>query len=78
MDLNSNVYAAYMQGLIENGEVSLETLETAVRRILRIKFQMGLFEHPYTEIPEETCKRCPEHIAKAARDRPQVHCAAEG
>ena len=65
MDLNSNVYAAYMQDLVESGDVSMETLETAVRRILRVKFQMGLFEHPYTEIPEKTCKRCPEHIAKA-------------
>lgn len=65
MDLNSNVYAAYMQDLIESGEVSMETLETAVRRILRIKFQMGLFEHPYTEIPEQTSKRCPEHLAKS-------------
>lgn len=65
MDLNSNVYGAYMKDLIESGEVSMETLETAVRRILRIKFQMGLFEHPYTEIPEQTCKRCPEHLAKS-------------
>lgn len=65
MDLNSNVYGAYMKDLIESGEVSMETLETAVRRILRIKFQMGLFEHPYTAIPEQTCKRCPEHLAKS-------------
>ena len=65
MDLNSNVFAAYMQDLVESGEVSLETLETAVRRILRIKFQLGLFDHPYAEIPEKSCKRCPEHLAKA-------------
>lgn len=65
MDLNSNVYAAHMQDLIEKGEVSMETLETAVRRILRIKFQLGLFEHPYTDIPEKKCKLCPEHRAKA-------------
>lgn len=63
MDLNSNVYATYMKDLIEKGEVSMETLETAVRRILRIKFQMGLFEHPYTETPEKTSKLCKEHRA---------------
>lgn len=63
MDLNSNVYATYMKDLIEKGQVSMETLETAVRRILRIKFQMGLFEHPYTQVPEKSTKLCPEHRA---------------
>lgn len=64
-DLCSNVYADFLPDLIRSGEVSMETLETAVRRVLRIKFQMGIFDHPYVEIPEKSCKRCPEHLEKA-------------
>lgn len=67
MDLNSNVYAAHMMDLIKSGEVSEETLDTSVRRILRIKYQLGLFENPYTEIPEVTSKLCPEHRAVARK-----------
>ena len=63
MDLNSNVYATHMRNLIEAGRVSVETLEKSVRRILRIKFQMGLFEHPYTEIPKQSSKLCAAHRA---------------
>ena len=67
MDLNSNVYATYMKSLIETGEVSIQTLDTAVRRILRVKYLLGLFEHPYTDIPEKTAKLCKEHRAAARR-----------
>lgn len=65
MDLNSDVYNMCMQELVESGEVSMETIETAVRRILRIKFLTGLFDHPYTDTPGKTCKLCPEHLTKA-------------
>lgn len=32
---------------VENGDISLDRIDDAVRRILRVKFAMGLFEHPY-------------------------------
>ena len=66
MDLNSNVYATHMNDLIKSGEVSMETLDTAVRRILRVKYLCGLFDNPYTQIPEKSSKLCKEH-RKAAR-----------
>lgn len=34
--------------LVNDGEVSIERIDDAVARILRIKFMMGLFEHPYS------------------------------
>ena len=43
---------AYMKHLIENveeGKVSMEAIDTAVRRILKLKFLLGLFENPYTD-----------------------------
>jgi len=43
---------AYMKDLIENveeGKVSMELIDRAVRRILNLKFLLGLFENPYTD-----------------------------
>jgi beta-glucosidase len=34
---------------VENGDVDMEKIDTAVLRILRIKIRLGLFENPYTE-----------------------------
>lgn len=33
--------------LVENGSVTEERLDESVRRILKLKFELGLFEHPY-------------------------------
>ncbi len=38
-----------LTALVTEGKVSQERIDDAVRRILRAKFQMGLFENPYTE-----------------------------
>jgi len=50
MDMVGNVYQTCLVQLVKDGEVSEKTLDTAVRRILRIKFELGLFEHPYVEL----------------------------
>lgn len=34
---------------IEAGRLSIEVVDTAVRRVLRLKFQLGLFEQPYVD-----------------------------
>jgi beta-glucosidase len=34
---------------VEKGDVSIERIDDAVRRILRVKFEMGLFERPYAD-----------------------------
>ncbi len=34
---------------VENGDVPMERIDNAVRRILRVKFQLGLFEHPFAD-----------------------------
>ena len=36
-------------GEAKEGKVSVETIDNAVRNILRIKFRMGLFENPYVD-----------------------------
>ena len=36
-----------MQELVEDGRISEKRLDESVRRILRLKFELGLFEHPF-------------------------------
>ena len=39
-----------MKEAVENGDVSMEEVDTAVRRVLTAKFELGLFENPYPEV----------------------------
>ena len=48
MDMESNLYHSRLEGLVESGQVPTAVVDEAVRRVLRVKFAMGLFEHPYT------------------------------
>ena len=38
--------------LIENGEISMATIDKRVSEVLKVKFELGLFDHPYVERPE--------------------------
>ena len=49
MDMMSYSYISHMEELINEGKVSMETLDNAVRNILRIKVRLGLFENPYID-----------------------------
>jgi beta-glucosidase len=49
MDMVSNAYADHLAALVEAGTVPLEVVDEAVRRVLRLKIRLGLFEHPYTD-----------------------------
>jgi beta-glucosidase len=39
--------------LVENGTLDEDILDTAVARVLRAKFKQGLFENPYTGVPDD-------------------------
>ena len=47
MDMVDECYINTLEASIENGDISIETLNEAVRRILRVKLRAGLFENPY-------------------------------
>ena len=47
MDMESYCYVPHLVELVEAGEVDEALVDDAVRRILRIKFQLGLFDDPY-------------------------------
>ncbi|MDR9415336.1 MAG: beta-glucosidase BglX [Gracilimonas sp.] len=47
MDMESEAYQTHLVDLVESGEVDIQVVDEAVRRILRTKFLLGLFEDPY-------------------------------
>jgi len=49
LDMESDVYHANLADLVKGGQVSQARLDDAVRHILRVKFALGLFDHPYTD-----------------------------
>ncbi len=70
MDMESIAYVAYLEELVKNGKVKESDIDDAVRRILRIKLQLGLFDDPYKYCNEENEKSkiyTKEHL-EIARD----------
>ena len=49
MDMMSDAYAKHLEALVNEGSVPLPLVDEAVRRVLRLKFQLGLFERPYAD-----------------------------
>ncbi len=47
MDMESYAYVNYLETLVANGKVDIEKINDAVRRILTVKFELGLFDNPY-------------------------------
>lgn len=47
MDMESYGNERYLAGLVENGKVSMQVIDDAVTRILRLKYALGLFDDPY-------------------------------
>lgn len=68
MDMMNRCYDAHLAALVREGKVSQEKLDEAVRRVLRLKFRLGLFERPYTPESEETDRfLLPASLAVAER-----------
>jgi beta-glucosidase len=53
MDMEGSIYLQNLPQLVREGKVPQSALDEAVRRILRIKFALGLFEHPYADPDRE-------------------------
>lgn len=50
MDMMDDLYRKHIEQLLSEGKVDMKTIDESVRRILRLKFRLGLFEHPYVEV----------------------------
>ena len=66
MEMVSRLYNKHGADLLREQKLSLATIDEAVRRVLRIKFRLGLFEKPYAdEARERNSILTPEHLAAA-------------
>ena len=69
MDMEGGAYEVGLVELVKEGEIDEELINDAVRRVLRVKFKMGLFEDPYRySDPEMAEKLNMEEHLKVARD----------
>ncbi len=53
MDMESRSYITYLKELVEEGKVKESVIDESVRRILRIKFMLGLFDDPFRYCSKE-------------------------
>jgi len=53
MDMESYAYLENLEGLVESGAVDIALVDDAVRRVLRVKHELGLFDDPYRYIDPE-------------------------
>jgi beta-glucosidase len=58
----------YGRQLLAQRRISMQRLDDAVRRILRIKFRAGLFENPYVDVSKAESAQLQPDAVKAARD----------
>jgi beta-glucosidase len=64
MEMDSRLYGAELPNLVKEGKVTVAQLDESVRRILRVKMKLGLFEHPYAD--ESRSVTAPDAEARAA------------
>lgn len=53
MDMEGGIYVPYLIDLVKQGKVKQEFVDDAVRRILRVKYELGLFDNPYRFLDEK-------------------------
>jgi len=68
MDMVDRLYKNNLKNALEKGNVTMETIDEAVRRVLRIKFKLGLFENPYTEDADKEKKVLTKEYLEKARE----------
>lgn len=72
MDMMSYGFIQYVEELVDEGLVSEKEIDRAVRNILKLKFELGLFENPYVdEAASAEVDYAPEHLEAAKQ------CAVE-
>ena len=66
MDMVSSLYHDHLVQLVSSHQIAQADVDEAVRRVLRVKFALGLFEHPYAdEVREKEAMLKPESVALA-------------
>lgn len=64
MEMVSETFIQNLKQSIAENKISMETIDNAVRNILRLKFRLGLFDNPYVVTPQ-TVKYAEKHLQTA-------------
>jgi beta-glucosidase len=67
MDMMSDLYRTRLAGLVGEDELPESVIDEATRRVLRVKFALGLFDHPYADESRPPSTVTPEKRALARR-----------
>lgn len=70
MDMESRLYVEHLTALVKEGNVKESVIDDAVRRILTVKYELGLFDDPY--------KYCDENREKTETGKPAFQDAVLG
>ncbi len=65
MDMESHAYSKYLQQLIDEKKIDVKVIDELVRNVLRLKFNLGLFDNPYVDIKQSNKFYSPEALEKA-------------
>ncbi len=73
-------FCDYLRELVEEGRVSMERIDDAVSRVLRLKFRLGLFDNPYWGVEGYDKFGCEEFaaLAVAAAEEAEILLKNEG
>ncbi|WP_192715909.1 glycoside hydrolase family 3 N-terminal domain-containing protein [Paenibacillus sp. OAE614] len=66
MEMSGDMFRAHLAAAVQSGRIEMHTLDQAVLRVLKAKFELGLFEQPYVD-PERAARviGSEEHIRLA-------------
>ena len=82
MSMSDEYYSKYLPGLVKSGKVTMAELDDATRHVLNVKYDMGLFNDPYSHLgpkasdPQDTNAESRLH-RKEAREVARESGAAE-
>lgn len=66
MEMVSETFIQNLRQSVAEKKVSMEAIDNAVRNILRLKFRLGLFDHPYIVTPQSV-KYAEQHLLTAKK-----------
>jgi beta-glucosidase len=79
MDMEGNAYGPHLAALVKSGAVPESVIDESVRRVLRVKFALGLFDRPYTEAkPQDGIAPVDAELARKAAEESFVLLKNDG